>query len=62
MEQVAKYFGLEESELPAIAVHEAPSDSKFFLKNAKPGAVKKWLADYEVRTVFTGESFALITV
>ncbi len=48
--QVAKYFGLEDSELPAIAIHDAQNDGKFFLKNAKPGAVNKWLDDWEVRT------------
>ncbi|EIE22882.1 protein disulfide isomerase [Coccomyxa subellipsoidea C-169] len=45
--QVAKYFGLEDSELPAIAIHDAQNDGKFFLKNAKPGAVNKWLDDWE---------------
>jgi hypothetical protein len=47
--QVAKYFGLEDSELPAIAIHDAKNDGKYFLKNAKPGAVNKWIDDFEVR-------------
>jgi hypothetical protein len=46
--QVPKYFGLEDSEMPAIAIHEAATDSKYFLKNAKPSGVNKWLSDYEV--------------
>ena len=46
--QVAKYFGLEDSDLPAIAVHDAKNDGKYFLKNAKPGAINKWLDDFEV--------------
>jgi len=49
MWQVAKYFGLEDSELPAIAIHDASTDSKYFLKNAKPSAISKWLDDFEVR-------------
>lgn len=47
--QVAKYFGLEDSELPAIAIHDAATDGKYFLKNAKPGAIHKWIDDFEVR-------------
>lgn len=47
--QVAKYFGLEDSDLPAIAIHDAKNDGKYFLKNAKPGAVNKWIDDFEVR-------------
>lgn len=46
---MAKYFGLEDSDLPAIAIHDAKMDGKYFLRNAKPGAINKWLDDYEVR-------------
>ncbi|CAL8464780.1 g4315 [Coccomyxa elongata] len=49
--QVAKYFGLEDSDLPAIAIHDAKNDGKYFLRNAKPGAINKWLDDYEAGKV-----------
>ena len=47
--QVPKYFGLEDSDLPAIAIHESSNDGKYFFKNAAVKKVEKWLDDFEVR-------------
>ena len=46
--QVPKYFGLEDSDLPAIAIHEGANDGKYFFKNAAVKKVEKWLNDFEV--------------
>ena len=46
--QVAKYFGLEDADLPAIAIHEGANDGKYFFKNAAVKKVEKWLDDFEV--------------
>ena len=43
-----KYFGLEDSDLPAIAIHEGANDGKYFFKNAAVKKVEKWLDDFEV--------------
>ena len=37
-----KYFGLEDSDLPAIAIHEGTNDGKYFFKNAAVKKVEKW--------------------
>ncbi len=47
--QVGKYFGLEDADLPAVAVHVGANDAKYFLKHAKPSGVAAWLDDFEVR-------------
>jgi len=46
--QVPKYFGLEDADLPAIAIHEGTNDGKYFFKNAAVKKVEKWLDDFEV--------------
>ena len=48
--QVPKYFGLEDADLPAIAIHEGANDGKYFFKNAAVKKVEKWLDDFEVRS------------
>ncbi len=48
MLQVPKYFGLEDSDLPAIAIHEGTNDGKYFFKNAAVKKVEKWLDDFQV--------------
>lgn len=49
--QVPKYFGLEDADLPAIAIHEGTNDGKYFFKNAAVKKVEKWLNDFEVRSL-----------
>ena len=46
--QLPKYFGLEDADLPAIAIHEGTNDGKYFFKNAAVKKVEKWLDDFEV--------------
>lgn len=53
--QVPKYFGLEDSDLPAIAIHEGANDGKYFFKNAAVKKVEKWLDDFEVRSYVLSE-------
>ena len=48
MLQVPKYFGLEDSDLPAIAIHEGTNDGKYFFKNAAVKKIEKWLDDFQV--------------
>ena len=48
MLQVPKYFGLEDSNLPAIAIHEGTNDGKYFFKNAAVKKIEKWLDDFQV--------------
>jgi len=49
--QVPKYFGLEDADLPAIAIHEGTNDGKYFFKNAAVKKVEKWLNDFEAGKV-----------
>lgn len=47
--QVGKYFGIEEADLPAVAIHVAKGDVKYFAKSIKPKGVEAWLDDFEAR-------------
>ena len=57
--QVPKYFGLEDADLPAIAIHEGANDGKYFFKNAAVKKVEKWLDDFEVRSCMRTPDFSL---
>ena len=46
---MGKYFGIEDSDLPAVAIHVAKGDAKYFAKNIKPSGVEAWLDDFEAR-------------
>ena len=45
---MAKYFGIEDADLPAAAIHVAKGDLKYFAKHIKPKGVEAWLDDFEV--------------
>lgn len=56
--QVPKYFGLEDADMPAIAIHEGANDGKYFFKNAAVKKVEKWLDDFEVRSCMRSPGFS----
>ena len=47
--QVGKFFGLEDADYPAFAIHDQANDGKFISKNVKAGSVKKYVKDFLVR-------------
>jgi hypothetical protein len=44
-----QFFGLEEKDTPAFAIHHPAEDGKFIKKNVTPKDLKSWLAEFEVR-------------
>lgn len=42
-----KFFGLEEEDTPAFAIHHPAEDGKFIKKNVTPKDLKSWLAEFE---------------
>eukprot|EP00884_Botryococcus_braunii_P003077 jgi/Botrbrau1/12770/Bobra.0238s0009.1 len=46
-----QFFGLEEKDTPALAVHAPAIDSKFVKKNVVAKDVKPWIAEYEAGKV-----------
>lgn len=47
--QVGKFFGLEDADYPAFAIHDQANDGKYISKNIKAGSVKKYVKDFLVR-------------
>ena len=47
--QVGKFFGLEDADYPAFAIHDQANDGKYISKNVKAGSVKKYVKDFLVR-------------
>ncbi|KAK9835347.1 hypothetical protein WJX81_004050 [Elliptochloris bilobata] len=44
--QVGKFFGLEDADYPAFAIHDQASDGKFLSRSVKAGSVKKYVKDF----------------
>ena len=47
--QVGKFFGLEDADYPAFAIHDQAADGKYISKHVKAGSVKKYVKDFLVR-------------
>ena len=45
-----QYFGIKEEDTPALAIHDAASNSKYLQASASPEDVKAFIAQYEVCT------------
>ena len=47
--QVGKFFGLEDADYPAFAIHDQAADGKYISKTVKAGSVKKYVKEFLVR-------------
>ena len=43
-----QYFGIKEEDTPALAIHDAASNSKYLQANASPEDVMEFITNFEV--------------